>query len=126
MILGGKRKPQSRITGLGLIETRPMPAALVRAGGSGLRGARIEVLPIAQSVDVLQHRRTGWQIGRHQKVLVERIVSRGRAVNLLTALENAGGIFRVVHADERTAIVQGGSTPGFDVAQEVVPSAVGA
>src|ERR1700751_3022880 len=88
---------------------------------------RCEVLVIAQADDVLEHRRARRQVVRVQELCVEEVVSLRSAVYDVAALEHAGRVLRVVHADQRAGVVHGCAVCAsvLEVAQEVVHAAVG-
>jgi hypothetical protein len=76
--------------------------------------------------DVPESGRARRQLGEIQEVGVERIVTGRRRIDRTATLEDAGGILRIEQADHRTAIVERGVAPIFQVAEEVVNAAVGA
>src|ERR1700751_4103302 len=88
---------------------------------------RCEVLVIAQADDVLEHRRARRQVVRVQELCVEEVVSLRSAVYDVAALEHAGPVLRVVHADQRAGVVHGCAICAsvLEEAQEVVHAAVG-
>src|SRR5215831_1621183 len=78
---------------------------------------RLKTLSIAQVIDVLEGRRCWRQIRRIQEQDVEVVVTGWRTIHGRTTLENAGVVFRVIHADQRPIVVQRFS-PTFQVAEE--------
>ncbi len=68
---------------------------------SSLSLVRFEVLPVRQVDYVLQHGRARRQLCRIQERRVEVEVAVGRAIDHGAALESAGGILRIVQADQR-------------------------
>src|SRR5271165_5862297 len=85
-----------------------------------------EVLVVAQVHHVLEHGRAWRQVRRVQELDVKRVTTSRRAVDSGAALEDAGVVFRVVHADQRSVVIQGLAAPVFEITEEVVQSAVGA
>ncbi len=112
------KSPDPAFAGSGLVEPR---FGLVAAG------VRREALPVAQVVDVAEHRRSWRQVLRLGEQRVESVVSNWRRVRRIAAVSiDAGVIGRIVHADQRSLVVEGVAAPVFQQAQEVVQSAVGA
>src|SRR5271169_50719 len=89
---------------------------------------RREILVITQTHHVLEHRRSGRQIVRVQELRVKEIITLRSAVDRVAALEYSRSVLRVVHADQRSSIVdlRAVCTAVLEVAQEVVHTAVGA
>src|ERR1700687_3226086 len=87
---------------------------------------RCKVLVIAEVYHVLEHGRARRQVRRVQEQGVKGVTSPGRTVDRGAALEHARVVFGVVHADQRAVVVESLSAPVFQVAKEVVESAIGA
>src|SRR5207302_6399696 len=68
---------------------------------------RREVLVIAQVHDVLEHGRAGGQVCRIQEKSVEGVATSWRTVHRGAAFEDAGVVFGIVHADQRSVVVEG-------------------
>src|SRR6202167_4567030 len=84
-----------------------------------------EVLVIAQVYDVLEHGRAWRQVVGVQEQRVEIKVTLRGVVDHGAAFECARVVFGVVHAHERTVVVEIHAAPIFRKAQEVVQSSVG-
>src|SRR5258708_13634045 len=85
---------------------------------------RCKVLVRTEVVDVLELRRSRRQVARGQEQDVEVVVTSRRAVHRGAALECAGVVFRVIHADQRAVIVQG-LVPTLQISEEVVQPSIG-
>src|ERR1700722_11040836 len=91
-----------------------------------IRLLRGEVLVIAQVDYVLKHGRAGREVCRVQEKCVKGVATSGRTVDGGAALEDAGVVFGVVHADQRSLVVESLAAPVFQVAEEVVQASVSA
>jgi len=113
------------------MQNRPDPRSRTGAALAATRLLlRCEGLVIAQADHVLEHGRAWRQVVGVQELRVEEIVSRRCPVDRVAALEYAGSVLRIVHADQRSYIINRGSitivAAVFKVAEEIVHSSVGA
>src|SRR5262249_21047792 len=116
----------------GSAEAGPKKASAPGATGA-LRSARVvfllrrqEKLRKAGGVDVAEQRRARRQQVGLQEFDVEVIAAGRRAVHVGAALEGADGLAVIEEADQGALVVQGLAAPVFDVAEEVVQTAIGA
>jgi hypothetical protein len=79
----------------------------------------------ARRVDVAEKRCARRQQVRLQKFDVEVVTATRRTVHRCAALEDAVRLAAVVHANNGTFVIQRLSAPVFDVAEEVVNTAIG-
>src|ERR1035437_4086412 len=122
-----RENPQRPLRNCNEWREKNAPAAQKRSRGTGtsfVRLLRSEVLVIAQRVNVLELRRGRGQVARVQEQHVKVVVTSRRAVHRGAALERAGVVLRVIHADQRAVVVQG-VVPSLEIAEEVVQSSVG-
>src|ERR1700728_1134640 len=115
----------------GIVQKNENPDPRSGTGVSSCVGCELlwsEALMEAQTDYVLEHGSSGRQVGGVQELRVKEVVTLWSAVDRIAALEDAGGILRVVHADQRTRIVHGCAVgaPVLEVTQEVVHTTVGA
>ena len=88
---------------------------------------RREALPVAQVVDVAEHRRSWRQVLRLREERIEDVVSSRRLVGGTTAVFVCSRSVRgVVQADHGSLVIKGLAAPVLQLAQEVVQSAIGA
>ena len=115
--------PRLRLRAAGAV----VRVSFVYTGSPNPRLLRGKVLVRTQVVDVLELRRCRRQVARAQEQDVEVIVSWRRRVHVAagTVFVCTRVVFRVVHADQRTVVVESLSAPALQITEEVVHSSVG-
>src|SRR5271155_3983354 len=83
-----------------------------------------DILGEANVVDVAQHGSSRREQRRSQELRVKGISAGRRAVHSSAAFENANALLAIVEAHQRAFVIQR-AAPGFQIAQEVVHTAVG-